>query len=123
LAALVLIAHGSKNPKFQEVVFRVADALEKKAGKVYVGFLRGEPSVRAALTKAFQESDVVIIVPFFISEGSHVVEDLREEVEKSVNQGKKVIYACALGDHPLIIEALFQRYQEALLGKSMCDRR
>ncbi len=113
MAAFVLIAHGSRNPKFQQIVMRVAEKLEDKVGKVYVGFLMGKPSVKEAIAKASEENDELIIVPFFIAEGSHVVQDLRKTVEE-IAKDKRVKFAKALGDHPLIVEALYQRYEEAL---------
>ncbi|ALU12387.1 hypothetical protein EYM_03130 [Ignicoccus islandicus DSM 13165] len=115
LTVLLLVAHGSKNEKFNEMVLRVAMQLKRKAGKVYVGFLLGTPSVREAAEKAFAESDEVIVVPFFIAEGSHVVKDLKKEIEEvAKGSGKKVVFAKALGDHPLVVEALYQRFVEAL---------
>ncbi len=109
--SFVLIAHGSKNKKFYEVVERVAKELEKRVGKVHVGYLMGRPSVEEAVKEA--DGDVVVIVPFFISESSHVVRDVKERVKKAC-EGKEVIFAKPLGDHPLVIEALYQRYLEAL---------
>ena len=114
MPALILVAHGSKNPKFQEMVFRVAKKLEERVGKVYVGFLIGQPTVTEAVIEASKDNDELIIVPFFIAEGSHVVRDLKRSVENVLDESKRVVFAKALGDHPLVIEALYDRYLEAL---------
>ncbi|UXD22405.1 hypothetical protein IPA_04420 [Ignicoccus pacificus DSM 13166] len=116
MTAFVLIAHGSKNPKFQEIVLKVAKELENKEDvkRVYVGFLMGKPSIEDAIKKAAANDDILVIVPFFIAEGSHVVQDIRRKVEEVVGNRKKVVYAKALGDHPLIVETLYQRYLEAV---------
>jgi len=111
-ASIVLIAHGSKNKNFYRMVNNVARMLEEKVGKkVYVGYLMGEPSVEEAVKEA--PGDLVVVVPFFISESSHVVRDVRERVMK-VSNGKKVVFAKPLGDHPLVVEVLYSRYLEAL---------
>lgn len=111
-AAFVLIAHGSKNKKFYDLVENVAKMLEEKVkDKVYVGYLMGSPSVEEAVEKA--DGDVIVVVPFFISESSHVVKDVKERVLKA-SKGKNVIFAKPLGDHPLVVEALYLRYLEAL---------
>ncbi len=115
MTVLLLVAHGSKNEKFNEMVLKVADDLRRKVKNVYVGFLLGEPSVREALERAFDEDDEVIVVPFFIAEGSHVVKDLKNVIrEVAERRGKRVIFAKALGDHPLVVEALYSRFIEAL---------
>jgi len=113
LTALILVAHGSKNPKFQEMVMRVAKKLEERVGKVYVGFLIGHPTVTEAVKEAAKENEELVIVPFFIAEGSHVVRDLKKSVETIISK-KRIRFARTLGDHPLVIEALYQRYLEAL---------
>ncbi|NPA85410.1 MAG: hypothetical protein GXO07_05345 [Crenarchaeota archaeon] len=111
-AAFVLVAHGSKNKKFYDMVERVAKELEGAVGgEVKVGYLMGEPSVEEAVRSA--EGEVVVVVPFFISESSHVVRDVRERALKASN-GRKVIFAKPLGDHPLVVKALLSRYLEAL---------
>ena len=114
--AFVLVAHGSKNKRFYEMVENVARMLERKVGKVHVGYLMGEPSVEEAVREA--EGDVIVVVPFFISESSHVVRDVRERVRKATD-GKEVVFARPLGDHPLVVEALYQRFLEALSGEGL----
>ena len=109
---ILLIAHGSKNKKFYEMVERAAEMLrELHGGKVVVGYLMGSPSIEEAVQSI--EEDTFVVVPFFISESSHVVKDVKERVKKASN-GKKVIYAKPLGDHPLVVRALYERFLEAL---------
>ena len=115
MVVLLLVAHGSKNERFNRMVLKVASELQRRVGKVHVGFLLGKPTIREAAERALEEDDEVIVVPFFIAEGSHVVKDLRKEVEEvAESKGKKVFFAKALGDHPLVVEALYQRFLEAL---------
>lgn len=109
---ILLIAHGSKNKKFYEMVERAAEMLrELHGGKVVVGYLMGSPSIEDAVRSI--EEDTFVVVPFFISESSHVVKDVRRRVMEAA-KGKKVIYAKPLGDHPLVVRALYERFLEAL---------
>lgn len=86
--SLLLVAHGSRRAASNDEVRRLTEALAERAGDRYHGvscaFLElAEPSipdgVRACLDAGAEE---VVVLPFFLSAGRHVAEDIPGEVEK-----------------------------------------
>jgi len=102
-APLVLVAHGSTDPRFADVVEAIANGVRRLAPglDVRVGYLEhGPPHV----------TDVVepgaVVVPLLLTSGYHVRVDLPA-------QATGVVTAGALGPDPRIAGALAQRLTEA----------
>jgi sirohydrochlorin ferrochelatase len=89
MKALVLIAHGSRRHASNEEVIKlagdIARALKDAYPIVQAGFLElAEPLIPDAIDRCIQQgaSDVVV-VPYFLSAGRHVHEDIPAEVDKA----------------------------------------
>jgi sirohydrochlorin cobaltochelatase len=91
-----------------------------------------EESPRIAHCYALATTKNIVVVPFFISDGLHVVEDipvLLGEPERLVKErlsagqptwrnptekhGKRVWYSAAVGTEPLLAEVILERVREA----------
>ncbi|OAI56986.1 hypothetical protein AYO47_08455 [Planctomyces sp. SCGC AG-212-M04] len=117
-AAILLIAHGSRRPEANRDLVDLADMLRPRVpGKlVEIAYLElAEPSIPAALKKCVDEGARQIeMLPWFLSAGSHVTEDLtrfRDEF-MAANAGVSVALHPPLGLHPLMVDILLARLAE-----------
>ncbi len=98
---LVLVAHGSRRESSNEEVRRVAQQLAALSGPsgsgryemVHAAFLElAEPlipaGVQCCLDRGMEE---VVVLPYFLSAGRHVVEDIPAEVAKVNNTTGAVV--------------------------------
>lgn len=87
--ALLLIAHGSRRNVSNKEVLGLADDLARLAGNkfdlVKACFLElAEPGIDEAISVcAQQEIQNITVLPYFLSAGRHVVEDVPQELAKS----------------------------------------
>ena len=84
---LLLVAHGSRRASSNEEVHRLAEQLKSLAGTQYadvsVAFLElVEPSIPAAIQTAIDKAaQEIIVLPYFLSRGRHVVTDVPTQVQ------------------------------------------
>ena len=117
--ALLLIAHGSRRPEANSDLDYLAAVLRSRGEFVHVqaSYLElCEPSIVSggALCVAAGAARVVLL-PYFLSAGMHVVEDLtaaRDELAKR-HPGVTFVLAEPLGRHPLMVEVVVERAREA----------
>lgn len=117
--ALLLIAHGSRRPEANADLEHVAARLRERGRypDVQVSFLElAEPSIDGggALCAGRGATDVVLL-PYFLSPGKHVVEDLAAARDRlaAAFPGVRFVLAEPLGRHPLLLDVLEQRAGEA----------
>jgi sirohydrochlorin ferrochelatase len=118
--ALLLIAHGSRRPEANADLEHLAGVLRARGEYAVVqpAFLElcepgivagGEMCVAAGATR-------VVLLPYFLSAGVHVVEDLaaaRDELARR-HPGATFVLAEPLGRHPLLAEVAAERAREAV---------
>ncbi len=88
--ALVLVAHGSRRESSNEEVRHVAAQLAEVGGqyeRVMAAFLElAEPLIPDGVQQCLDAGmDEVVVLPYFLSAGRHVVEDIPAEVAKVNN--------------------------------------
>jgi sirohydrochlorin ferrochelatase len=89
MKALVLIAHGSRRQAFNEEVIALSGVIAREMKKDYpiveAGFLElAEPLIPDALDRCVRHGATdICIVPYFLSAGRHVNEDIPGEVDKA----------------------------------------
>ena len=89
---LLLIAHGSRREASNEEVREVAKKLEaisnNRFDQVIPAFLElAEPSILAGVDLCCQAgASNVTVVPYFLSAGRHVAEDIPADLEKAAEQ-------------------------------------
>ena len=117
--ALLLIAHGSRRAEANADLAHVAAAVRDRGRYliVQVSFLElAEPDIDAgaALCVGAGATDVVLL-PYFLSPGKHVAEDLSAARDRLSARFSGVRFALAepLGRHPLLIDVVEARARDA----------
>jgi sirohydrochlorin ferrochelatase len=86
MKTLLIVAHGSRRAQSNDEVRALARGLHARAGEfdaVSCAFLElAEPSIPDGLRDAIAAgAREVVVVPYFLSAGRHVVRDIPDEVE------------------------------------------
>jgi sirohydrochlorin cobaltochelatase len=109
---IVLFGHGSRNPEwaapFQAIKREIAQ--QQPQAIVELAFLElMQPSLPDAIAQlAAQGVESVVVVPVFISVGSHIREDLPRLVEEALvrTPGLDISVAEPLGEAPAMLQAM-----------------
>jgi sirohydrochlorin cobaltochelatase len=120
-AALIIIGHGSTvNPDSSAPTHLHADAIRQRGlfREVACCFWKEEPTMREVYESI--DSDVIYIVPNFISEGYFCQQVLPRELRLSgpttERDGKTIHYCDPVGIHPNMTRLLLQRADEVAPG-------
>ncbi len=104
MKALLIVAHGSRRAASNDEVRALTEIVAERAGdsydKVSCAFLElADPLIPAAVEGLIQAgADDVTVVPYFLSAGRHVVEDIPAQVAKvNVPAGTRVHIAPYVG--------------------------
>jgi sirohydrochlorin ferrochelatase len=87
MKSLLLVAHGSRreasNDEVREVARKLGGEVNGVFDQVECAFLElAQPSIPDGIRQAIQSGATqVIVLPYFLSAGRHVAEDIPEEVE------------------------------------------
>lgn len=101
LGARVLAAHGTRDPVGQATVEAIRAAVAARVGPLHIGWLDVlTPTLDEVLAQFAGAGQRPVVIPLLLSEGYHLLDE--------VPGGKP-----ALGDDPLLIEALAARLVEA----------
>ncbi|MEU6771392.1 sirohydrochlorin chelatase [Streptomyces sp. NPDC046759] len=109
--ALVLVAHGSRDPRALETVRALADRVRelRPAVPVRLGHIElNEPLLPDAL--AALGGGPAVLVPLLLSRGYHVRQDIPGAAAAAPARTR---VAAPLGPHPLLVETLYDRLLEA----------
>lgn len=120
--AVLLIAHGSRRAAANDDLRRLAELLVQQGPYrvVEVSFLElTEPTI-AAGGAACAARDVrrVLMLPYFLSAGVHVEQDLAEQ-QRALQQrfpDVEFVLCAPLGLHPLLLQIVLDRLREAERG-------
>ncbi len=116
--ALLLIAHGSRRAEANADLEFIAAALRERGRYpvVRVSYLElAEPNIEAGGAQCVEAGATdVILLPYFLSPGVHVVEDLTATRDKLSARfpGVRFVLAEPLGRHPLLVDVVEQRAGE-----------
>jgi sirohydrochlorin cobaltochelatase len=120
-AALIIVGHGSTvNPDSSAPTHQHADEIQRRGlfAEVVCAFWKEEPSMREVFYMV--ESDLIFIVPNFISEGYFTREVLPRELRLdgpiTRRDGKTICYCDPVGLHPSMTPLLLHRAAEAAPG-------
>ncbi|MFG2677587.1 sirohydrochlorin chelatase [Streptomyces sp. NPDC048392] len=112
--ALVVVAHGSRDPRALSTVSALLDRVRalRPALPVHLGHIELNapllPDTLAALGDG--EAREAVLVPLLLSRGHHVGRDIPEMAAESP---ARTSVAAPLGPHPLLVDALHARLLEA----------
>ena len=96
MKALVIIAHGSRRQASNEGVSNltqlIANEMQDEYPIVLAGFLElADPLIPAAIDACIEQgAKEIAIIPYFLSAGRHVHEDIPNEVQKSREQHPQI---------------------------------
>ncbi len=109
MKALLVVAHGSRREASNEEVRELCRRIEQEAAGeafflVRAGFLElAEPSIPEGIGQCIEAgADQVVVLPYFLSAGRHVSEDIPAEVEKARQRypHASIVLAPYLGSAP-----------------------
>ena len=118
--AILLIAHGSRKAAANEDLVHIAEQIRARRPSAIVGIAYlelAEPTIpqgaNACVTRGASE---VRMLPFFLSPGSHVVDDLERFRGEFTQQYPDVTFVLCppLGLHPLLVDMLLERLDQRL---------
>ncbi|MFD0314861.1 sirohydrochlorin chelatase [Streptomyces flavalbus] len=110
--ALVLVAHGSRDPRALETVTALADRVRalRPGLPVRLGHIELNAPLLPDTLAALGDGAEAVLVPLLLSRGYHVKQDIPEMAAAS---GVRTRLAAPLGPHPLLVETLVTRLTEA----------
>jgi sirohydrochlorin ferrochelatase len=117
---IVLIAHGSRRPEANAELEWVADQLRQRHPHwlVQCAYLEiAEPTIPQAIACCVESgAEQILLVPYFLSAGRHVSQDLERIRSQAQEQYPNVHFTLGkpLGPHELLVQLLEQRIDEAL---------
>ncbi|WP_105971879.1 sirohydrochlorin chelatase [Streptomyces geranii] len=109
--ALVVVAHGSRDPRALSTVRTLLDQVRalRPGLPVHLGHIELNEPLLPDTLDALADREA-ILVPLLLSRGYHVKRDIPEMAAKSPARAR---VAPALGPHPLLVDALHARLVEA----------
>jgi sirohydrochlorin ferrochelatase len=121
--ALLLIAHGSRNPRANQDIVDLAKRFLQRGHSITEScFLElAPPTIEDGGAKCVEQgAQRVVMLPYFLSAGVHVVEDLLEARNTMSERFPNVqfILAKPLGPHTMLEELLVLRLDEALASSA-----
>jgi sirohydrochlorin cobaltochelatase len=111
-SALILFAHGARDPAwavpFERVLARVQHQAPKRAPMLAYLELMAPDLPTAIAAQAQRGFDAVRIVPLFLGPGGHLRSDLPRivDAERARHPGMRIELAGPAGEDPSVIEAL-----------------
>lgn len=117
--ALLLIAHGSREPEANDDLHHVVAELRRREQYVWVeaSFLElAEPDADQGAVQCIDHgAERIVLVPYFLSAGVHVRRDLTAICRRLAERHPQVAFQLAepLGRHPLIVEVVAERARSA----------
>ncbi len=117
--ALLLMAHGSRNPAANDDLHHLAGVMRERGryAVVEAAFLElADPAIDVAGRHCVAQGAArVVMLPYFLSAGVHVRQDLQTFRDRLAAEFPSVEFLLAepLGRHPLLTEIVAQRAREA----------
>ena len=117
--AILLMAHGSRIPEANSAVNEIAGMVKQFAGYdiVEVSFRENHsPNIQEGIdTCVAKGAERILLVPYFLYLGAHVLEDLPKELEEARQRHPNVEMAMGkhLGVHKRLAKLVIDRIEEA----------
>jgi sirohydrochlorin cobaltochelatase len=116
---IIVFAHGSTVAAANEAVRAVTAELARRGGydRVRTAFLDCAPPDLAAAVADLAGAGVdrIVVLPYFLTFGSHIGQDLPRIVERLsiIHKGVRIEVTPPLDGHPALVEILIDRAREA----------
>jgi len=113
---ILLIGHGSKDPNAKTSLQYVVDGLQDTYKNVSLCWLEiEEPNIKQGIdTCAKNNSNVLVIVPYFLHRGAHVKRDIYEDLNPAMEKSgiKNIFITKHLGTDDKLIDLVIERAKE-----------
>ena len=110
--AIILFAHGARDPEWANPLRRVQAAIRQRAGGVtvelaFLEFMAPTLSDCAAALVAGGASEIVVM-PMFIAQGGHLKRDVPEIIDRLRSTHPEVRFSLggAIGENEIVIQAM-----------------
>ncbi|CAH2030285.1 sirohydrochlorin chelatase [Trichlorobacter ammonificans] len=121
--ALLIMAHGSRIPEANDAAREISRMVQERTGFeiVEVAFRElHEPNIQQGIDDCVARgAQRILMVPYFLFMGAHVLHDLPEEIEEARRRHPGLIMEMGrhLGVHPKLADVVAQRVEESLAEK------
>ena len=109
-AAVILFAHGAREPEWARPLEAVRDRLRSEGVRVELAFLEiMSPTLDAAAARLAEEGvGTVVVVPLFLAQGRHLKRELPAMIDKIRKRHANTEFRVtpALGEEPEIVAAI-----------------
>lgn len=118
--AVIIVGHGSRNEPADLILKRIAAEVKKSGdfAMVEYAFLQYvQPGIDEALKECIRQgADKIVLVPFFMHPGKHVMKDVPSLIEKTKKQypALEIIVTDFVGAHPEITKIVMDLAGKAL---------
>jgi sirohydrochlorin ferrochelatase len=118
-SAILVIAHGSRRPEANRDLLEIARRLAARRPEqiVEIAYLElAEPDIPTGAQRCVDRgASEVRLLPYFLSAGAHVLEDLERYRTEFAGAYPHVTFRCCppLGVHPALIDVLLERLASA----------
>ncbi|MCH8829426.1 MAG: CbiX/SirB N-terminal domain-containing protein [Planctomycetes bacterium] len=116
--AVLLIAHGSRRPEANADLVELAELVRsrRRLDAVEIAYLEiAQPSIAEGARNCVARGvKRVLMLPFFLSAGAHVVDDLERHCRELQSEFPRVEFVVCppLGLHPKMVDIVFDRLDE-----------
>jgi sirohydrochlorin ferrochelatase len=122
MTGFIVFAHGSRIENANQAVRDIAAQMAaSRSEMVEAAFLElGQPDLAdAAARLVARGASHIIVIPYFLTLGTHMQRDLPRLAQEAARQngGVEIQVTSPLDGHPALLEALLDRASEALAGK------
>ncbi len=115
MKSILIVAHGSRREQSNTEVRQLAERMDTRTAadeNVSCAFLElAEPSIPDGIQRCIDAgADEVVVLPYFLSAGRHVTEDIPDEVLPKQQQHPEVTISISdyLGSSALLQDAMLQ---------------
>lgn len=118
--AILLMGHGSRVSRANEVLQVIADQVRRQGGFeiVEVSFRElHSPDIQAGIDRCVEQgAERVLLYPYFLFAGAHVLEDLPREMEQAKTRYPELEMTMGepLGSHPKLGEIVCERVSQSM---------
>lgn len=117
--AILLMGHGSRVAEANDALHAIADMVRRQGYEIVEVAFREQhaPNIQAGIDACVAKgAERVLLYPYFLFAGAHVLEDLPAEMEEARQRhpGVEMLMGEPLGTHPKLGEIVCERIREAL---------
>jgi len=117
--AILLMGHGSRVAEANNALHAIADMVRQQGYEIVEVAFREQhaPDIQAGIDACVANgAERVLLYPYFLFAGAHVLEDLPAEmaVARQRHPGVEMLMGDPLGTHPKLGEIVCERIREAL---------